>query len=363
MGNSTSNTKNKPRSAVAEYNFVASCNRNEVHAVYQGIYTLSESYGIVKITQLIPNSCSGIKDVDVDIVRHNERNKIIVEGLLDKSIYQKTDESYVEQKHSSSVGFFNNNNKTWLPWWDDGVTNKYGDTRQCKSYRGGNRLHIDIREPGTYRIFIPMNYDFTVNTLKMASIGKGIRIAENNSNYSVEVLDQDKENVYNAQYIFSKPKGFIRIVSDADSTDINIKRNNNKTNIFTLSATINKTNIDSSIYTNSVLPWTDTRELGTNHKDLAFNTFIRGGNRIDIALKKPGIYQLNVPNDIDLVVDILKGDIYMSGDTGEKYINATDVSKTGYTGSIVAGYNSWIYSGSKEAGFSDLTTKKGHAYF
>ena len=375
MGNSGSANRDTPHSPRLPITYSASCKRNEKTATYQAIYTFSERASFIKITQsefsktIYPDRLfSNIQDIDINITRSKTvENQIKIVGILEKAIYQYVDKSYPNQKawndcHSPwGTDFFRQEGKTWLPWWNDGETEHYGDTEQNKSYRGGNRLYVQLRNPGKYNIIVPEDCDVLLNTNKQKLFDRGSYSTNNNITFNAMYLDNKTEVAYKGRYDFSKPNGYVKITTSTKPTNINVKRTNETNYKIILEAIITKSTLKTDEINPNNLPWSDDTQTNTTEGS-SLNAFVRGGNRINIVLNESGTYNLIIPDGYDLTINIDEGDMQITGRTGRMEIGASWVSRCGYTGSSVDGYESWSYEGNHEMGISRLKTKTGKAF-
>jgi hypothetical protein len=217
-------------------------------------------------------------------------------------------------------------------------------------------------------------------------------------NFTASCVRTNKDSTYIGTYTFSHPFGLVKVkCHDTDTKeslypnrllvdkkkdfDIKINRVISKTNDIVIECTLDK-NIFEIVdeaypeqktwhenhhpetsyyrtYNKLWLPWVDNAKDIEHYGEAEQNKFIRGGNRINIDFMYPGSYVITVPDDVDLIVDVIDGNIYNSCGFGNIHIEAPEVNRYGDNGSSTPDGQSWDYYGDDKKGFTKLSVKKG----
>ena len=116
------------------------------------------TYGLPGIKSLIDVSSISYIQIPVHVTVHrHDKNTVYVEYTLTSDVVARADRNEVEDDSYKKYGWF------WTPLWSDIESENKLCSHQPKCiYRGGNRLSLELREPGRVVITVPRDSDLKV---------------------------------------------------------------------------------------------------------------------------------------------------------------------------------------------------------
>lgn len=130
--------------------------------VYTESIPMERSHGYVKVKNKYCETPKG-SGVNLKIARHSE-NTVKIVATLSKAEAIRIDPSCPGSEHYLRLDY-KEYEWLWTPWWTDEILksiDQYRKREREATLRGGNRLLIDIREPGDYTVWIPNDCDIDV---------------------------------------------------------------------------------------------------------------------------------------------------------------------------------------------------------
>ncbi|MBA3954952.1 hypothetical protein H0X48_06555 [Candidatus Dependentiae bacterium] len=343
--------------------------------IYTATYPLAECQGLVSIKshthwkdyptlypgKLYPKEHQAI---NLKLVRH-AANEVVIKAVLDKEIYELVDKSYEGMKpwhalhnpQSSNEFYQRKNGPRWIPWSDNALTNNWLKLERNVQIRAHNRLELRLEEPGYFEIAVPFDADIETNA------GSFYCNTTNAQLFPVHEQSIDKATgkvVYKNSYLLSKPKGLIKIESNLmQNKPIAVVITRHKSNTVIVARTTSSEHITAA----------DKQPIIQSSTQYA--ALLRGTNRLYLSFEEPGVYSVAVPNDADIEVNQLEGDIsYISDKPTWLTIRGTTVNQVGHNGNLIRpspnnkllkNVNEWeYYWGSKSDPLTRLVTQNGH---
>jgi hypothetical protein len=299
-------------------------------------------------------------DIKVTLKRSNTPNITIVAKmdvkLAEKSCNWKKESFYF----------------THTPWWSDenyNVCSTIFEEKDSKieasrlvSFRGGNRIFIELRESCEYDITIPNDCDYETNLQSTEILGElpdffsGVHFNEKKkcSKYLMERIENDRKELVEFSGTYSiGENGLVRVYQKfKDKINVVIKKVKDAN--VTINATIDNVS-KKYLWTGKLveLPWSTDAIAGEiiNIKSKDSTMFasqilsFKGGNRIAITLNDIGKYVITVPFDTDFETDFESADIKIEPfvHPTSLHVDCSEVSVWGDNGSSCAGRQSWDY--------------------
>lgn len=158
------------------------------------------------------------------------------------------------------------------------------------------------------------------------------------------------DRTYTTEYPFTKKCGLVRVIDDlrlAQSSDNNkleiiLDRHNEKKVIISATfakkiANIVDEGIKNKDYEKIGLVWVPWSDDTMSNQGLCMRpqkkAQPRGGNRLFLTLRNYGAYHIQIPNDADIEVGVVEGDIdYKSKSDTKLYVDALKVNRPGNSG-------------------------------
>lgn len=301
---------------------------------YTSVYPFDRTHGLVRVKKYLmaykyrnKNLDPNLMEIRCQVNRHNY-NAVIITAVLHSNLVKAADETL-------NNDFYFKSDRLWTPWVDDTIKDMddYQKSRRNDKIRGDNRLLLDLREFGNYRITIPNDTDFENRipkepTFNLASAEESMPALERWDNTT---------KIHTISYQLTD-KGLVRVSDFINETDKSSKQ------------------IQLYIDRHS----DNTVVIKTKGKISAGD--IRGGNRLSISLNSSDEYELIIPKDAALETDLADGDIhYKSCLPIRLEVWATQVNKSGYSSGPTKEYAKVTeYSCSdKFAPVTKLMTKNG----
>lgn len=334
--------------------------------VFSGEYPIGKN-GFIEISDALYKN----NKMKVNIKRTAD-SKLTIVAKMDYDLAEK----WCKWKKDNESYYFAHN-----PWWTNEIYDvcamKFIDNKSDikatneVTFRGGNRIFIDLREEAEYEINIPNDADYEpcLEAPKIESkpdLSSGYYNNDMNefSKYVREPISETKSIMFSGTYPIGA-NGLIRLYQKDKDSETKVVINRVQNQPLTIIASIesklaeNKyiwsaVDLQKKIAPSSVpLPWYSNAKTYKSNKVTDDNGTLnvlqmlnfKGGNRIDIELKSPGFYAIDVPHDADLETYFESANVIYDNDSYKTClsVDCKSVNICGDNGSSTEKRQRWDY--------------------